>query len=260
MLALPRPIEQVELLPSTGPADGTEGGGAHRRRPRRRPPAGIAAAHQRRRLPHRRWRAGAAGRRADLADRRSGRLLSSPATTCRPRCAGFSSPGPARWRRGAQWTSSWWSARSATPPTRWWRRSARRSAATWCAEVNRALHALEGQGAPLGVEVTRADVDVLLPPLAKPGFDAVLEAAQRAEERLASARTDATRTLQAADREHEAILATAQAAAAERVGEARAQMAAITALEAGRTRRRGRGCSTRSGASVSPPCCTRPAA
>jgi len=103
------------------------------------------------------------------------------------------------------------------------------------AEVNRRLHALEGQGAPLGVEVTRADVDVLLPPLAKPGFDAVLEAAQLAEERLASARTDATRTLQAADREHDAVLAAAQAAAAERVGEARAQVAAITALEAGKS-------------------------
>ena len=98
-------------------------------------------------------------------------------------------------------------------------------------EVNRRLRALEAVGAPLGVEVTRADIDALLPPAAKPGFDAVLEATQRAEQGLAAARTDATRTLQAADREADRILTGARAAAAERVGEARTQVAAIAALE-----------------------------
>ena len=56
-------------------------------------------------------------------------------------------------------------------------------------EINRRLRALEVQGAPLGIEVTRADIEASLPPAAKPGFDAVLEATQRAEQGLAAART-----------------------------------------------------------------------
>jgi len=68
------------------------------------------------------------------------------------------------------------------------------------------LDALVRAGAPLGVEVTRADVDALLPLAAKPGFDAVLEATQLAEEALASARTDAGRTVQAADQERDRVL------------------------------------------------------
>ena len=99
------------------------------------------------------------------------------------------------------------------------------------AEINRRLRALEAQGAPLGVEVTRADIEALLPPDARPGFDAVLAATQRAEEGLAAARTQATLVLQTADREHDSILAQARAAAEERVGQARTQIAAIAALE-----------------------------
>jgi regulator of protease activity HflC (stomatin/prohibitin superfamily) len=98
-------------------------------------------------------------------------------------------------------------------------------------EVNRRLRALEERGAPLGVEVTRADVDIALPPAAKPGFDAVLEATQRAEQGMAEARTAAARTLQGADRDQDRILADARAAAAERVSEARTHVAAIAALE-----------------------------
>ena len=98
-------------------------------------------------------------------------------------------------------------------------------------EINRRLRALEVQGAPLGIEVTRADIDALLPPAAKPGFDAVLAATQRAEEELAGARTQATLTVQTGDRDHDRILTQAHASAEERVDQARSQVAAIAALE-----------------------------
>jgi regulator of protease activity HflC (stomatin/prohibitin superfamily) len=96
--------------------------------------------------------------------------------------------------------------------------------------VQSRLDALAKAGAPLGVEVTRADVNALLPLAAKPGFDAVLEATQLAEEALASARTDAARTLQDADQERDRIIAAANAGAAERVGEAHRQVATILLL------------------------------
>jgi modulator of FtsH protease HflK len=98
-------------------------------------------------------------------------------------------------------------------------------------EMNRRLRALAAAGASLGVEVTRADVAALLPPSAKFAFDAVLDATQMAEQGLASARTDATRTLQAADHDRDRILAEAHAGAAETVGTAQAQVAPIVALE-----------------------------
>jgi regulator of protease activity HflC (stomatin/prohibitin superfamily) len=101
------------------------------------------------------------------------------------------------------------------------------------AEMNRGLAALAQSGAGLGVEVTRADVTALLPPSTKASFDAVLEAAQRAEQGLASARTDAAHTVQQADRDRDRILTGAHAAASERVQLARSTTAAVTALESG---------------------------
>lgn len=98
-------------------------------------------------------------------------------------------------------------------------------------EVNRRLRALAQTGTSLGVEATRADVTALLPPAAKFAFDAVLDATQMAEQGLAAARTDAARTAQAADQARDGILAEARANANERVGTARANVAAITALE-----------------------------
>ena len=100
--------------------------------------------------------------------------------------------------------------------------------------VNRRLAALAESGASLGVEVTRADVDALLPEAARPGFDAVLEATQLAEQARASARTDAERTLQSANRERDRLLASARGAAAEQVADASVQVAQIAAL-AGRS-------------------------
>lgn len=98
-------------------------------------------------------------------------------------------------------------------------------------EVNRRLAALEAAGAGLGVELTRVDLDVTLPAQARPAFDAVLAAGQRAEEGLAAARTQATLRLQTARRDAERLVSEARAAAEERVARARAQVAEVLALQ-----------------------------
>ncbi len=97
-------------------------------------------------------------------------------------------------------------------------------------EVNRRLDALRRADAGLGVEATRTDVTAMLPPAAKSAFDAVLDATQMADQGLAAARTDAARTQQAGDQEHDRLLAEARANADERVSTARAHAAAILAL------------------------------
>lgn len=102
-------------------------------------------------------------------------------------------------------------------------------------EMNRRLGGLAGQGAPLGVAVSRIDLDAALPPAAKIAFDGVLVAVQLAEQGIAGARTEAARTLQAADRERDRLLAAARASAEERVGDARARTAAVVAIEASMT-------------------------
>lgn len=103
------------------------------------------------------------------------------------------------------------------------------------AAMNRRLADLDARGASLGVVVARIDLEAALPPAAKIAFDGVLVAVQLAEQGIAGARTEATRTLQAADRERDRLLTTAQASAAERVGEARNRTAPIAAMGAGMT-------------------------
>ncbi len=100
------------------------------------------------------------------------------------------------------------------------------------AAMNQRLATLAEAGAGFGITVTRADITALLPPSAKASFDAVLDASQRAEQGLASARTDATRTRQQADRSVDSALTTARAQAEERLARARTSVAAIVALEA----------------------------
>jgi regulator of protease activity HflC (stomatin/prohibitin superfamily) len=102
-------------------------------------------------------------------------------------------------------------------------------------EVNRRLRALERQDTGsqtlgLGVTATRIDVTALLPPSAKFAFDAVLDATQMADQGLAAARTDAARAQQAADQERDRILAEAHASADERVNIAHAHAAAVMVL------------------------------
>jgi regulator of protease activity HflC (stomatin/prohibitin superfamily) len=114
------------------------------------------------------------------------------------------------------------------------RADARRQAirAELAARVNTLLRAIQAGGQPgLGVEVTRVDLTPMLPEAAKEAFDRVLQATQATEQDLAAARTQALYTMQAADQERSQLLNDARAAVAERVGRARQQTAAIVALE-----------------------------
>lgn len=117
----------------------------------------------------------------------------------------------------------------AADPTAQARRAAMR--ADLARAVNDRLHALELADAPLGVEVVRADVDAMLPPPAKSAFDQVLIATQMADQGLAQAQTEAERTRQGAERDRDRILATAHAGAEEWLTAARKQTADILALE-----------------------------
>jgi len=101
--------------------------------------------------------------------------------------------------------------------------------------MNERLAALAGSGGALGVMVGRVDLEPTLPPGAKIAFDGVLIANQMAEQGIATARTQAARTLQAADRERDLVLTTARASAEERLGEARVRTASIIAIQAGFT-------------------------
>lgn len=96
--------------------------------------------------------------------------------------------------------------------------------------INARLQALVAAGTPLGVEVERIDMTAWLPPEAKTAFDAVLLATQAADRGVAVARTDAERRRQEADRERDQLLSAAQATAAEDVSRANVATARILAL------------------------------
>jgi regulator of protease activity HflC (stomatin/prohibitin superfamily) len=103
------------------------------------------------------------------------------------------------------------------------------------AAMNARLIALRRSGVDLGVAVSRVDLVALLPPVAKDAFDAVLTAAQIADQEAAAARTDAARMAQEADQQHDSILAAASAAADERIRTAMTETAPVDALEAQET-------------------------
>jgi len=98
-------------------------------------------------------------------------------------------------------------------------------------EVNARLLALARGGASLGVVVDRIDTTAWLPPEAKSAFDQVLLAAQTADREVANARTEAERRRQGATQLSERLLASAQAQAAEMLSDATVDTAAIVALE-----------------------------
>jgi regulator of protease activity HflC (stomatin/prohibitin superfamily) len=97
--------------------------------------------------------------------------------------------------------------------------------------LNARLAALGNTGAPLGIMVDRIDLTAWLPPQAKLAFDALLVAEQVANQGLALAHTQALRTRQEADRESRRVLDSAQAAAAERISAATAEVSPVLALE-----------------------------
>jgi modulator of FtsH protease HflK len=97
--------------------------------------------------------------------------------------------------------------------------------------MNARLHALADGGASLGVEIERIDMTAWLPPQAKSAFDAVLVASQAADRGVAVARTDAERRRQEANRLHDQLLAGAEATAQELLSGAGTNTAGILALE-----------------------------
>lgn len=97
--------------------------------------------------------------------------------------------------------------------------------------MNARLHELADAGAPLGVEIQRIDMTAWLPPDAKSAFDAVLVASQAADRGLAVARTDAEHRRQEAERERDQLLSAAEATARELVSNANVNTAGIVALE-----------------------------
>ncbi len=98
--------------------------------------------------------------------------------------------------------------------------------------MNARLAQLAEQGSSLGVTVSRIDLEPALPPDAKIAFDGVLVAEQLAEQAVATARTQAARSKQAADRTRDQVLTEARANSAERVATARVQTASIAAIQA----------------------------
>jgi membrane protease subunit HflK len=97
--------------------------------------------------------------------------------------------------------------------------------------MNTRLHELAEAGAALGIEIQRVDMTAWLPPDAKAAFDAVLVASQAADRGLAVARTDAEHRRQEAARERDQLLAAAEATARELVSNADVNTAGIIALE-----------------------------
>ncbi|HTW38513.1 MAG TPA: SPFH domain-containing protein [Steroidobacteraceae bacterium] len=96
--------------------------------------------------------------------------------------------------------------------------------------MNARLEALAAAGTSLGVQIERIDMTPWLPPEAKTAFDAVLLATQAADRGVAVARTDAERRRQEANRERDELLSAAQATATELVSRANVDTARIVAL------------------------------
>jgi modulator of FtsH protease HflK len=118
--------------------------------------------------------------------------------------------------------------RSATVPDVSSRRE--RVASDLEAMMNRRLLDLARGGSDLGVEVRRIDIVATLPPIAKSAFDAVLTAAQTADQQAAAARTDAATVRAKADRDRTRVLSEAEASAQEIFSRASARAARIHAL------------------------------
>jgi membrane protease subunit HflK len=97
--------------------------------------------------------------------------------------------------------------------------------------MNDRLQSLADSAASLGIEVERIDMTAYLPPDAKTAFDAVLLASQAADRGVAMARTDGERRRQEAARERERLLSAAQATAKELISKANVDTLRISALE-----------------------------
>jgi regulator of protease activity HflC (stomatin/prohibitin superfamily) len=98
------------------------------------------------------------------------------------------------------------------------------------AEINRRLQELTRRRAALGVRASRVDLVPAIPAEAKYDFDSVLLAVQRAQTRIADARTQAETAAQRANQDRDRMLADAEAKASERLSRANTVTAAIAAV------------------------------
>jgi regulator of protease activity HflC (stomatin/prohibitin superfamily) len=99
--------------------------------------------------------------------------------------------------------------------------------------INRRLDDLTGMGASLGIKVSRVDLAAAIPSGAKSAFDYVLIASQQAERDIAEARTGAAMTGLRANQDRDRTLTDAVARSAEKVTEAKTRTASIAALAKG---------------------------
>ncbi len=97
--------------------------------------------------------------------------------------------------------------------------------------LNRRLKELDAKGIGLGVEVQRIDLTPQLPPVAKVAQDQVLAALQKAEQNKAAAQVAGENRRQGADQEALRIKGDAVAVAQERTTQASTDTARITAYE-----------------------------
>lgn len=96
--------------------------------------------------------------------------------------------------------------------------------------INRRLADLTATGQGLGIEVVRVDVQSSLPGPAVSAFNAVLTASQQADKAVANARTEAEKQTQAAREEADRALQVAHAQASERLAKASTDTAAVSGL------------------------------
>ncbi len=96
--------------------------------------------------------------------------------------------------------------------------------------INHSLAQLHAGGAGLGIELKRVDLIATLHPDTVDAFDSVLTASQEVLQEIANARTDAERTLQMANEDADRTVEIAQAKASERLAKAQADTADVLQL------------------------------
>jgi regulator of protease activity HflC (stomatin/prohibitin superfamily) len=99
--------------------------------------------------------------------------------------------------------------------------------------INHRIDDLAGAGASLGIKVSRVDLAAAIPSGAKSAFDYVLIASQQAERDIAEARTGAAMTALRANQDRDRTLTDSVAKAEEKTTDAKSRTAAIAALANG---------------------------
>ena len=99
--------------------------------------------------------------------------------------------------------------------------------------INHRLDDLGGVGASLGIKVSRVDLAAAIPSGAKSAFDYVLIASQQADRDIAEARTGAAMTALRANQDRDRTLTDAVAKAEEKTTDAKTRTATIAALAKG---------------------------